>query len=219
MHKSNYFVFDLETGGLEPTENPITQFACVILDYKTLKEIDRWETFVKPYNDLKITREALESTMLSMSDINSGISIKQFNKTCAEYLKSFNAAPKKPEFGRLVAIGQNVTFDIGFMKYAFELDKLNFNDFVYENFIDTFPLAKATFGITGEEKLNLKANCKNADIVLTDAHGAMNDVEATADLFRFFVKRLRKGGSTTIEDKKQRKKGIEFFEFKCAKDK
>lgn len=219
MHKSNYFVFDLETGGLNPEENPITQFACVILDYKSLKEIDRWETFVKPYNNLKITKEALEMTMVNMSDINSGISIAQFNKTCIEYLKSFNASPKKPFFGRLIPIGQNVTFDIGFMKYALNINKVDFYEFVYENFIDTYPLAKMAWGLTGDEKLNLGANCERAEVSLTDAHGAMADVEATADLFRFFVKRLRKGGSSTVESKKQRAKGTEFFEFKCAKDK
>ena len=54
MIKSNYIVFDTETGGLDETKNPITQYAAVVLDGCTLKEIDRWETFVKPYGDLVI---------------------------------------------------------------------------------------------------------------------------------------------------------------------
>ena len=39
MIQSFYEVYDTETGGLDPKKNPITQFACVVLDYKTLKEI------------------------------------------------------------------------------------------------------------------------------------------------------------------------------------
>ena len=78
MIKSNYIVFDCETGGLDETKNPITQYAAVILDGKTLKEKDRFETFIKPYNDLVIEKQALEHTMVTMSDVNSGISVKKF---------------------------------------------------------------------------------------------------------------------------------------------
>ena len=46
MIKSNYIVHDCETGGLDENLNPITQYAAIVLDYKTLKEVDRWETFV-----------------------------------------------------------------------------------------------------------------------------------------------------------------------------
>lgn len=67
MIKSNYIVHDCETGGLDENLNPITQYAAIVLDYKTLKEVDRWETFVKPYNNLVIEQEALDRTMVSMS--------------------------------------------------------------------------------------------------------------------------------------------------------
>ena len=52
MIKSDYIVFDVETGGLDETKNPMTQYAAVILDGCTLKEIDRFETFLKPYGGL-----------------------------------------------------------------------------------------------------------------------------------------------------------------------
>ena len=69
MIQSFYKIYDTETGGLDPQKNPITQFACIILDYKTLKEVDRFETFIRPYNDLVIEKIALEHTMVTMSDI------------------------------------------------------------------------------------------------------------------------------------------------------
>lgn len=86
MQRSNYIVFDTETGGLDETKNPITQYAAVVLDGRTLKEIDRWETFVKPYGDLVIEKEALEHTMVSMSDINKGLKVKDFVATAKEFL-------------------------------------------------------------------------------------------------------------------------------------
>lgn len=217
MIKSNYLVHDCETGGLDENKNPITQYAAVILDYKTLKEVDRWETFVKPYNDLVIEQDALDRTMVSMSDINAGISIKEFVSTATEFWDSHRAKSKKREMGRLISVGHNVPFDHRMLEYALNLQKKDFWDFIYENFIDTYPLAKLTYGLTGQEKINLGATCGLAKIKLTDAHGAMNDVEATSDLFRFFARKLRaKKGEGVIEELSKRTKGAEFFEFKCG---
>lgn len=217
MVKANFVVFDCETGGLFEKENPITQFACVILDYSTLKEIDRFETYVKPYNDLVVTQKALDSTMVTMSDIKKkGVDVEDFVEALDKFLKNHNTSKKKPEKGKLVPVGQNIPFDIRFLTYAFKLCKKSWKECVQDNFIDTYPLAKLSWGIKGDEKLNLGANCERAKISLTDAHGAMNDVEATAELLRFFAKKLRskKGDSSETST---RKSGVEFFEFKCIK--
>lgn len=218
MIKSNYIVFDCETGGLDETKNPITQYAAVILDGKTLKEIDRWETYVKPYADLVIEKESLERTMVSMSDINQGLNIKNFISTATKFWESHRISSKKKEIGRLIPVGHNIPFDIRFLNFALSLQKENSIDFwMYPNFIDTFPLAKLAFGINGDEKINLGSSCEKAKIKLTDAHGAMNDVEATADLLRWFMKKMRaKRGEGGSEANQSRPKGLEFFEFKCA---
>jgi len=218
MIRSNYIVFDCETGGLDETKNPITQYAAVILDGKTLKEIDRWETFVKPYADLVIEQGALDRTMVSMSDINSGMKIKDFVATATEFWEVYRAKAKKKEMGRLISVGHNVPFDIRMLNYALDYEKkLSVDYWLYPNFIDTFVLAKLAFGITGQEKLNLGASCEAAKIKITDAHGAMNDVEATADLLRWFMRKLRsKKGDTVSLENKTRLRGKDFFEFKCG---
>lgn len=219
MIKANYIVYDTETGGLDKEKNPITQFACVVLDYKTLKEIDRWETFIKPYNDLIIEKEALEHTMVSMSDINNGISLKKFVKTASLFMDEHRGKTKIKEAGRLVPVGHNITFDNNMLDYAFNLEGKSLFDFVQPNFIDTMTLAKLTWGLLGNEKIRLSDCCERAKIRLTDAHGAMNDVEATADLFRFYMKRLRNNKSVGSEDTDsgKREKGQKFFEFSCGK--
>lgn len=221
MIKSDYIVFDCETGGLDETKNPITQFACVILDGTTLKETDRWETYVKPYAGLKIEQDVLEHTMVTMSDINSGVDLALFTSTLTKFLESHRAKTRNREMGRLVPVGHNVTFDIRFINAALALADYeeDLSEWLYPNLIDTFALGKMTWGVgkDRDEKLNLGTCCERAKIKLTDAHGAMNDVEATAELFRWYVKKMRsKKGSSGDEESGTRPRGSEFFEFKCG---
>lgn len=219
MIKSNYIVFDCETGGLYEDKNPITQYAAVILDGKTLKEIDRWETFVKPYADLVIEQDALDRTMVSMSDINAGVSVKEFINTAIEFWESYRVKSKVREKGRLIEVGHNIPFDNRMVNWALEYNKKPLiTEWMHPNFIDTLALAKLAFGVTGEEKINLGASCNMAKIKLTDAHGAMNDVEATTELLRWYMKKLRsKKGDISTEETRKRATGRDFFEFKCGK--
>ena len=164
-----------------------------------------------------IEKEAIEHTMVSMSDINRGMKSKDFVNTAVEFFTSHFAKGKNKSFCRLVPVGHNVTFDNGMLEYIFNFEKKNLWDFFYPNFIDTLPLAKLTWGIDGTEKLKLGMCCERAKISLTDAHGAMNDVEATAELFRFFMKKLRaKKGVVLDDDEEIRARGQKFFEFKCG---
>lgn len=216
MNKSNYIVYDCETGGLDETKNPITQYACLVLDFKTLKEIDRFETFVKPYNNLIVEKQALEGTMVTMSDIRHGISVNDFVDVLFEFNRLHQANGKYKDANRLVPVGHNIPFDNRFLSYACNLCGKNYFELIYDNFIDTFPLAKMAWGIDGSEKLNLTACTERAKLKLTDAHGAMNDVEATADLLRWFVKKLRAKKGTAESAEQERPRGREFFEFKCG---
>ena len=211
-------MFDVETGGLDETKNPITQYAAVVLDGKTLKEIDRWETFIRPYGDLTIEQRALDHTMVSMADINKGLSVEKFIDTAITFWEQYMVRGRTREQGRLIPVGHNVTFDLRFINYALAFcGKPNIEQWMYPNFIDTLVFSKLAFGVKGDEKINLGAVCDLTKIKLTDAHGAMNDTLATTELLRYFMRQLRSissSGKTTVEE---RPKGIEFFEFKCAK--
>lgn len=216
MIKSHYVVYDCETGGLDEEKNPITQYACVILEPKNLTEVDRWETFIKPYNNLEIEQEALDHTMVTMSDIRSGIALKDFVKTAKKFWSQYLG---KGAAGRLISVGHNVPFDIRFVTYALGLEGEDFSEYFHPHFVDTMVLAKMMWGINGNEKIRLSDCMERAGLSLTDAHGAMNDVEGTADLFRFFTKKLRSRRGSNIEsDIADRKRGQEFFEFRCVRD-
>jgi DNA polymerase III alpha subunit (gram-positive type) len=217
MIKSQYIVYDTETGGLDETKNPITQYACVVLDFKTLREIDRFETYVKPYNDLIIEKQALEHTMVSMTDIRNGITVENFVNVLIEFNQMHQAKGKFKDAGRLVPVGHNIPFDNRFLTYACRLFNKNYYELVHENFIDTMTLSKMAWGVVGNEKIRLSDCTERANLKLTDAHGAMNDVEATADLFRYFTRKLRaQRGTADSAEQETRARGVEFFEFKCG---
>lgn len=220
MIKSDYCVLDCETGGLYKEKNPITQFAAIILDGCTLKEKDRWETFVKPYDGLVIEKQALQHTMVSMSDINSGISKKQFAETAKRWFAMHQAKTKIAEMGRLIMVGHNVlSFDRPFLDACFAEFGWSCDDYFFPGGIDTLPIAKLAWGIKGDEKINLGACLGYAKLKLTDAHGAMNDVEGNADLLRWFMRKLRakRGeGASGTEATEERARGTEFFEFMCG---
>ena len=55
------------------------------LDGVTLKEIDRYETYLKPYAGLEIDPVALAKTQVTMSDVNNGIKVKDFVKTVTKW--------------------------------------------------------------------------------------------------------------------------------------
>lgn len=211
-------MFDVETGGLDETKNPITQYAAVVLDGKTLKEIDRWETFIRPYGDLTIEQRALDHTMVSMADINKGLSIEKFIDTAITFWEQYMVRGRTREQGRLIPVGHNVTFDLRFINYALAFcGKPNVEQWMYPNFIDTLVLSKLAFGVKGDEKINLGAVCALTKIKLTDAHGAMNDTLATTELLRYFMHQLRRTDFSGKKIADERPRGIEFFEFKCAK--
>lgn len=217
MINSNFLIHDCETGGLDAKKNPITQYACVVLEYKTLKEIDRFETFVKPYNDLVVEKQALEHTMVSMSDIRQGISGENLVEVLCQFYGQHQAKSRFKDAGRLVSVGHNIPFDHDFLEYAFVLYGKDFWEYIHKNFFDTMVAAKMAWGLKGNEKIRLTDATNYAKLKLTDAHGAMNDVEATADLFRWFVKKFRsKSGMGNNSDDEIRTTGKEFFEFKCG---
>lgn len=208
MKKSNYIIFDCETGGFSEKENPITQIALLCIDDK-LNEVDRFETFIAPYNDLKITSGALQTTGLKMSDINNGVTSKKAVELITTFFKS-NMSKNHPAF-RPVIIGHNVAFDIKFVSELFRLHKKDFADIRNDNPIDTQTLMKMYK--PNISSLKLEVCCSEVGIELPDAHKAMNDVIATVDLFRALTKRLRTNKSKNSDDDSEQKKSRVKFQF------
>lgn len=209
MKKANYIVFDCETGGLDCKKNPILEIALVTLDVN-LKEIKRYETYVKPYDDLLITKEALAANGIKVRDCETeGITKKELIKNLTQYFK--DSKPGAHASLRPVVVGHNIPFDIGFMTELFKNEKIGFKDFISDVFIDTMGDAKRAF--PNIDKINLGRVCEEAGIKLINAHRAMPDVLATVDLFRYFTNRLKSEGAGKSKDEGQKEKSRTKFQF------
>lgn len=202
---NNITILDCETGGLSKDENPITSIALLTVDSIKWKEINRFETFVKPYNDLEITQKALDYTMVTMKEINAGIDHKELVKILIEYFKSVRVNTRR----RTIIAGHNVAFDIGFIKELFRLNKKELSDYVMQNngeilSYDTMKLAELKWdGVlksTDNQSYSLTNICKKLNIELTDAHGAMADVLATSKALKKLRNGLRSEGEVEIEE-------------------
>ena len=206
MKKANYIVFDCETGGFDSLKNPITQIALLTIDSTTLKEVDRYETYIKPYDDLVIGKEALAITGLKMTDINKGLDKKEAVDILSKFFKK-SMVNTRPE-NKPILVGHNVQFDMGFLFYLFESCKKDVFSFVSETQLDTMALSKM-FN-PNAASLKLGKCCEEVDIKLNDAHKAMNDVIATTQLFKVYINKLRNSNSSGAVSEQNVKSRIKF---------
>lgn len=197
--KSTYIVFDLETGGLKPTENPITEIAVLVVDPHTLEEINRWETYVKNYADGIYTDKALELTGITLSDIKrSGVEVEKMVDILIKIFKEYT--PKGDRGGgKPILVGHNVGFDLDFLKCAFNHCKENLNDHVLGQKndiqrIDTLTLGKLCWDDGTKKSYKLIDCYSRAGLGDFAAHRGMGDVLATWELLKWFRGRMRSEG-------------------------
>lgn len=183
-------IFDFETGGLNELENPITEIGMLNIDVNDFHVNWEYNTFVKPYAGMIITKEALEQTLVNEKDIQNGIELEKAVKDMIKLFKQSNSSNGKPS-GNTIMCGHNVTaFDRRFIEMAFELCEKNVYDYISGCFHDTLADAHRAW-CTPKDKHNLKACCQKIGYNLTGAHGAMNDVRATFELYKYFSLKLR----------------------------
>lgn len=211
MKNADFIVYDCETGGFDAEKNPIVQIALVALDGTTLEEKARYETMVKPYGGKIIEPDALRANGLKMSEINNGISLKELHKNILQFVKNLN--PKGNKFNKPIRVGHNVQFDNDFWDEVFFL----MDQDPYAKINSTSECTMLLCKLYGEtEKLDLSTCCEAFGIELINAHKAMPDTLATANLFRALVNRLRNdsnnSGSSSSTAKKQ-EKGRTKFQF------
>lgn len=212
MKGAKYIVLDCETGGLSALENPITQIGLLILD-DDLKEVNRWETYVKPYNDLIIEQGALDATGLKLADIKTGVSKNELRDHLIKIFKVCNVNKKGKWYalGNPIIVGHNIGFDISFLDYLFKDGEENIYDYISRNSIDTMALSK--MDDPTRSSFNLTSCCASYGIELNDAHKAMADVVATSGLFKKIVRKLKGNTLSKAEDETQIKKSRLKFQF------
>lgn len=208
MNCGNFILLDFETGGKTPEENPIVEVGIYSMRSDNFEEISRYQSYVKNYNNLTIQQEALNYNGIKMSQINSGISIKEaVEAMIEEFIKASNGRGRndKPHL-----CGHNFSdFDRKFIEYAFKLCKKDLYKYVDPYIYDTLKMCRATW-IEEGVKFSLEACCEKMGIELIDGHGALADVIANAALLKSLLSGMRSGGELSMTKEKRVRDTFKF---------
>jgi len=205
----DYICLDLETGGFTEKENPITEIAFIVYDGKTFEEKFRFETLVKPYDDLILTEGALKATGITREMLKDGIDANELVEILKDVFKTFTYGSKRFAY-KPILVGHNIAkFDYKFLKYLFERNGDDIDKYIEDYKEDTLFLARSKW-LGKTKKFNLGAACKLAGIELIDAHRAMNDVEANKKLHEFLVKTLRSEKNINTQTQQEKSPRVTF---------
>ncbi|MDD7362972.1 MAG: PolC-type DNA polymerase III [Peptoniphilus sp.] len=173
-HDLSYVVFDLETTGFSPRYDEITEIGAVKI--KEGRIIDRFSTFVNP--ERPIPQKVSELTNITDEMVADA-------ETIGEVLPKFEAF-----VGDSILVAHNASFDSRFIEFR-RGEKAKYPT------IDTLLLSQCLDLKVKNFKLGTLA--KRFGISLQGAHRAVNDAEATAELFLHLQRLAAKAGVTSPE--------------------
>ncbi|MDD2447419.1 MAG: DNA polymerase III subunit alpha [Tissierellia bacterium] len=175
---TTYCVLDLETTGLTPITEKITEIG--IMKVKNGEVIDEFSCFVNPEKPIPIN-------IVELTGITDDMVVD------AETIDI--VFPKMLEFiNGCVLVAHNASFDINFLEHYGRVLGYEF-DFTY---IDTLSLAKELFSEFSSYKLGRIA--KRLGIKVKVAHRALDDVDTTVKIFNIMIDMLKERGALSLED-------------------
>ncbi|SHE93187.1 DNA polymerase-3 subunit alpha [Caldanaerobius fijiensis DSM 17918] len=175
---SEFVVLDIETTGLNSRKDCITEIGAVKIRGKEI--VDRFSTFVNP--GVKIPDNIVKLTGITDDMVKDAPSVEQV-------MKEFKAF-----VGKAVLVAHNAEFDITFIKGKAQMSGIQFDNPV----LDTLQLARGMFPDLKNHKLDTVAEFLNVD--LKNHHRAVDDAQATADIFIKCLKILQDNGISTLKE-------------------
>lgn len=174
-----YVVFDIETTGLSKEKEMITEIGAVkVADGKI---IDRFSTFVNPQRP--ISAEITKLTGITDDMVKDAPTIEN---VLPEFLKFCEDT---------VLVAHNASFDTGFIRIAAERAGLGE---LHHTIVDTLELARALLPELNKHKLDIV--CEHLGVTLNGYHRAVNDAEATAEVFIKFLDMLAEKKIFTLDE-------------------
>lgn len=174
-----YVVFDIETTGLSKEKEMITEIGAVkVADGKI---IDRFSTFVNPQRP--ISAEITKLTGITDDMVKDAPTIEN---VLPEFLKFCEDT---------VLVAHNASFDTGFIRIAAERAGLGE---LHHTIVDTLELARALLPELNKHKLDIV--CEHLGVTLNGHHRAVNDAEATAEVFIKFLDMLAEKKILTLDE-------------------
>ena len=172
-----YVVFDLETTGFSPVSNRIIEIGAVRVENGKITA--RFSTFVNP--DVPIPYEIEKLTNIHDSMVMDAPMIEQI---LPEFVSFCEGA---------VMVAHNADFDMSFLKENCKRQGFG-TDYTY---LDTVGLARAL--LPELNKFTLDTICKKLNISLEGHHRAVNDAEATAEIFVRFLAMCKEQGADDLK--------------------
>jgi DNA polymerase III epsilon subunit-like protein len=195
----NLLIIDTETTGLSPFKNGLIQLAAVSINDK-FEIVDTFCEDVCPTEPYEVTQQSLEITNFTLGRIRQGLS---YSELCQKFHKFLF---KNYGNQQVVPVGQFYAFDHAFLQMVFSKagewgEKCD--TYFTNHFIDTKVIG---------EFLNLQAESRGREVpfpVLSlskeggykdrfgldrskyQAHDALDDVRATLDVLKEFVRRTK----------------------------
>ena len=173
-------IVDLETGGFDAKKNAILEIAIQLIDEEDSRLIlgDSHRYHIKPFEGLKVDKEALEFLRLDLNHpLRSAVDEEHALK---EFFKIINKQKSKYECSRAILVGHNAFFDHSFLVEACCRNNIKKSPFHAFSLIDTVSL-----GVLATQQTVLAKVCKELDISYdnNEAHSAAYDAEVTAQVF------------------------------------
>lgn len=175
---SEFVVFDIETTGLSPIGNGVTEIGAVKV--KNGEIVDRWSSFVNPQMPIPENIQSLTGISDAMVEKADTIDValvkfKQFCKGC-------------------VLVAHNAAFDMGFLKQKAKENNIDFS-FPY---VDTLMLARCMYPMLNNHKLDTVT--KHLGVILENHHRAVDDAFATAEAFVIMIQELKNAGHFELSE-------------------
>ena len=173
-----FIVFDIETTGFSAKNDAITEIGAVKVVNGEI--VDRFSTFVNPQRPIPFRIEELTHISDAMV-VNAPVIeevLPKFLDFCEDY----------------IIVAHNAGFDTGFIRENAKKINREYNPSI----IDTVAMARLL--LPDLNKFKLDTVCKALNISLEGHHRAVNDAEATAQIWVEFIKRLKDKGLSKLSD-------------------
>lgn len=174
-----FIVFDIETTGLSKENDKITEIGAVKVENG--KIIERFSTFVNPKK--RLSEEIIKLTNITDDMLKDAPTI---DKVLPQFLKFC---------GNGVLVAHNAGFDVGFIRNNAEALHMPSVD---NTVLDTVELSRTLLPELKKHKLDIVA--EHLGVSLEGHHRAVNDAEATAEIFIKLVAMLEQKGITNIDE-------------------
>ncbi|WP_064581285.1 PolC-type DNA polymerase III [Streptobacillus moniliformis] len=178
IEEEEFVVFDIETTGFSPINDKIIEIGAVKL--KNGKVLDRFSEFVNPQTI--IPKKIVELTGINDNMVKDSDIIDKVMPRFLEFVKG------------TTLVAHNAKFDVGFISKKCEDLNLE-TDFSY---IDTLEWSKIL--VDDVKRFNLDTLTKRFNIKLENHHRAVDDANATAELFKKLLSLVSANGVEKLTD-------------------